>query len=58
MRSARASVRYKIDLAKIGATVRAELAKKNEAKALANVGMASPNAQARRRETPSTKTTK
>src|SRR5229473_118102 len=54
---ARTAVRYKIDLAKVGATVRSELTKKKETKAGAKKSMTSPNAQSGRREPSQAKTT-
>jgi ParB family transcriptional regulator, chromosome partitioning protein len=55
---ARAAVRYKIDLAKIAATVRAELTKKKERKAGAKKSKTSPPTQSGRREPSKAKTTK
>jgi ParB family chromosome partitioning protein len=55
---ARTAVRYKIDLAKVGATVRAELTKKKETKAEAKKSKTSPNSSSARREPSKTTTTK
>jgi hypothetical protein len=55
---ARTAARYKIDLAKLGATVRAELTKKKETKAGAKQSKTSPNTSSGRREPPKAKTTK
>ena len=52
------AVRYKIDLAKVGATVRAELTKKKETKTGAKKGKTSPITQSGRREPSKAKTTK
>jgi hypothetical protein len=51
-------VRYKIDLAKVGAAVRAELTKKKERKTGAKKSKTSPNTQLARREPSKAKTTK
>src|SRR5467141_4216578 len=55
---ARTAVRYKIDLAKVGATVRAELTKKKETKTAAKKSKASPNSSSARREPSKATTTK
>ena len=55
---ARTAVRYKINLANIGAAVRAELTKKKETKAEVSKSKTSPNTQARRHGPPKTKATK
>src|SRR5467141_1871065 len=55
---ARTAVRYKIDLAKVGATVRAELTKKKETKAGAKKSKTSPNSSSARREPSKATTTK
>jgi ParB family chromosome partitioning protein len=55
---ARTAVRHKIDLAKVGATVRAQLTKKKETKAGAKRSKTSPNTQSGRREPSKAKTTK
>jgi hypothetical protein len=54
----RTALRYKINLVKVGATVRAELTKKKETKAGAKKGKTSPNTQSGRREPSKAKTTK
>ena len=55
---ARTAARYKIDLAKVGTTVRAELTKKKETKAGAKKSKTSPNTSSGRREPSKAKTTK
>ena len=55
---ARTAVRYKIDLAKVGTTVRAELTRKKETKAGAKKSKTSPNTSSGRREPSKAKTTK
>jgi hypothetical protein len=55
---ARTAVRHKIDLDKVGATVRAELTKNKETKAGPKKGNTSPNTQSGQREPSKAKTTK
>jgi hypothetical protein len=52
---ARTAVRYKIDLAKVGATVRAELTGKKETKARAKESTPSPNSKSGPRQSSKTK---
>ncbi len=53
-----AAARYKIDITKVAATVRAELTKKNEARAVTKKSKPSPNTTSARREPPKAKPSK
>lgn len=55
---ARTATRYKIDVSKVAATVRAELTKKKEARAVSKKNKTSLNAQSARQEPSKTKRTK